>query len=408
MQQIVGSFNQNDSPPQIGGGLLAHVSQAAEAHGRTLTIIPTHDLYVANCKALFRQSDMYENWFLEDEVVIGYDLFTYYYRELIHQKWDAVYLDRVPLQHMPSFHAECIWIVTMEEVEAIVLHLMRIYRIDFDVSMGIDNLVKAIKQFKCFLMGKLRRKKIHTMEIMSPLEPYQGTIDENEYVLMSMGNFESPTGIKIRMAKLSQLPSPPTHYLDMVRDDHDEEHDPAIVCNFCHHYAESPTRNLCCDHYFCFACLNNYCLEHYRCPTCYKEFGQEFRRGSDRDVGIQSRFIEPPRHFLPPNDVQVILENLRIRGKTILFSHSMQFVIEPLNQLLCNMACNRKVDHTVITDPYTYDASQEQHKLLLMHQSIVPFFKHDPSIKHVIGVRYNPRDDSFLYHFPSAKITMMI
>jgi hypothetical protein len=219
-------------------------------------------------------------------------------------------------------------------------------------------------------------------------------------VPLSTGVMESPTGIQLRIAELLGRPLPPVHYLDMELG---EEPNEITICGICEHQVDSPTRNGSCssDHYFCFACLNNHCIQSSTCPTCGKPFLPVFFRGDDKSLGeTRFRWVEPPRDFLPEGDVEVVVNVLiRFRSKVIVFSKAQQ-LLDKLHERLDML----QMTHSMVTNPYSYTNVH----ILLMHQDILPFFKRDPTIRHIVGVRFDSKDKSFKYEFDKADVRLLV
>ena len=408
MQRLIGSTLKSNP---ICGAIIESSCMVPPTN-RSLLIVPDHDLFTSNPNTLFTHSVLPLNWHLQPNIIMSYNLFCSYWQHLVYQPWDAVVLDRIPLQRHPQLFftgASSIWIVSHEEIGDILSELIYIYQLDYDPEYGLGHLLHMLAEFKC-----LRFKKKSTyVTIKALLPPLVATINgpitpeivEQVLIPMESGVYESPTAIQLRIAQLRGFPMPPLHYMDMAKSN--DHVPPDYSCQLCQGPIQSPTRNYCCNHYFCYSCLNNHCIVDLDCPTCVplNPFYHTFFRGDDHDSQIRFRHIESERHFLPEGDVSVILKELASHNsrRMIFFSNSIDHILEPLHQALLEL----NIAHRLVLDTCENPCVDPLCRLLLVPTHLIPNFK-DKSITHLLGARINPQDETIWKHnFPKTKITLL-
>ncbi len=425
MQQVVGTFQNHvhqvqnqvhqvqnhvhqvqNHVHQVCGAILESVP--IPSSGRSLTIIPTHDYLTVSPNALFDVHQLRPGWEFQSTILISEHLYYSYWHLLTTQAWDEVVLDRLELKASTEFlfpHTKCIWIITKEEIGDIVHALMYIYQLQYDIEYGLEHVIDTISKFKCLRAKRTPRKNITVLNVLPPLEgvingKITREITEQVIIPMSIGERTSPTAIQLRITQLNKLPMPPTHYLDMTLA---LPVSPLYQCELCLHPIQFPTRNWCCDHYFCYPCMNNHCIGFTECPTCDRTFVDIFYRGDDRDCDIQFRYIAPERHYLPEGDFDVIVRNLQLvkHKGTVFFSCSFDYTLISLHQALQNL----DVPHQLIT---SCQEEMNSDQLVLMPSWLLLFYKSLP-IKHLIGARFHPRYKKILTHnFAKTKLTLLV
>ncbi len=405
MQRLIGSPLESK---QICGAIIESSSMVPPT-SRSLTIVPDHDLFIANPKTLFTHSVLPPHWHLQPHIILSYNLFCRVWQHLVYQSWDAVVLDRIPLQRHPQLYftgAASIWIVTHEEIGDILSELIYIYQLDYDLEYGAGHLLHMLSEFKC-LRFKKNPKHVTIKTLLPPLAAQiegQITPEIVEQILIPMetGAYESPTSIQLRLAQLHNFPMPPIEYMEMQYSD---PIPPDYICKLCDNPIQSPTRNFGCNDYFCYSCLNNHCIVSIACPVCHIPFFHTFFRGDDHDHRIRFRHIEHERHYLPEGDVAVILKELTASKskRRIFFSNSIDHILKPLHQALLEL----KIDNQLVLDTRSNPCVDPFCQLLLMPTHLIPYFK-AASITHLLGARINFQDETIWKHnFPQSKITLL-